>query len=278
VNPLVLEDQLKQFFNEDIGYDDMSSRIIPEDKRGHATFLVKASGIFCGREVIETGYQLFREPVEVTWYKTDGDRCQAGEVICSVVASYRLLLKTERVILNLIQHLSGIATMTAKAVSKLGDSPVKLVDTRKTTPGLRMLEKYAVTCGGGYNHRYALYDAVMLKENHLACFNSITEAVKRSRQVISHLTKIEVEIETREQLREAIEVGVDVIMFDNLTPDVISDWIKDVPSTIITEASGNITLANIATYRDCGVDFISMGALTHSTEALDISLLIKGEN
>jgi len=278
VNPLVLEDQLKQFFNEDIGYDDMSSRIIPEDKRGYATFLVKASGIFCGREVIETGYQLFREPVEVTWYKTDGDWCQAGEVICSVVASYRLLLKTERVILNLIQHLSGIATMTAKAVSKLGDSPVKLVDTRKTTPGLRMLEKYAVTCGGGYNHRYALYDAVMLKENHLACFNSITEAVKRSRQVISHLTKIEVEIETREQLREAIEVGVDVIMFDNLTPDVISDWIKDVPSTIITEASGNITLANIATYRDCGVDFISMGALTHSTEALDISLLIKGEN
>lgn len=278
MNPLVLEDQLKQFFNEDIGYDDMSSRIIPEDKRGHATFLVKASGIFCGREVIETGYQLFREPVEVTWYKTDGDRCQAGEVICSVVASYRLLLKTERVILNLIQHLSGIATMTAKAVSKLGDSPVKLVDTRKTTPGLRMLEKYAVTCGGGYNHRYALYDAVMLKENHLACFDSITEAVSRSRRKISHLTKIEVEIETQEQLREAIEASVDVIMFDNLSPDVISDWVKDVPSTIITEASGNITLANIATYRDCGVDFISMGALTHSTEALDISLLIKGEN
>lgn len=278
MNPLVLEDQLKQFFNEDIGYDDMSSRIIPEDKRGYATFLVKASGIFCGREVIETGYQLFREPVEVTWYKTDGDWCQAGEVICSVVASYRLLLKTERVILNLIQHLSGIATMTAKAVSKLGDSPVNLVDTRKTTPGLRMLEKYAVTCGGGYNHRYALYDAVMLKENHLACFDSITEAVSRSRRKISHLTKIEVEIETQEQLREAIEASVDVIMFDNLSPDVISDWIKDVPSTIITEASGNITLANIATYGDCGVDFISMGALTHSTEALDISLLIKGEN
>lgn len=118
----------------------------------------------------------------------------------------------------------------------------------------------------------------MLKENHLACFDSITEAVKRSRQVISHLTKIEVEIETREQLREAIEVGVDVIMFDNLSPDVISTWIKDVPSTIVTEASGNITLDNIATYRDCGVDFISMGALTHSTEALDISLLIKGES
>lgn len=278
MNSLLLEDQLKQFFNEDIGYDDMSSRIIPEDKRGYATFLVKASGIFCGREVIETAYQLFREPVEVTWYKTDGDWCQAGEVICSVVASYRLLLKTERVILNLIQHLSGIATMTAKAVSKLGDSPVKLVDTRKTTPGLRMLEKYAVTCGGGYNHRYALYDAVMLKENHLACFDSIIEAVENSRQSISHLTKIEVEIETQEQLREAIKAKVDVIMFDNLSPDVISAWIKDVPPTIMTEASGNITLENIATYRDCGVDFISMGALTHSTEALDISLLIKGES
>ncbi|GEN57935.1 nicotinate-nucleotide diphosphorylase (carboxylating) [Halolactibacillus alkaliphilus] len=278
MNPLLLEDQLKQFFNEDIGHDDVSSRIIPENKQGYGTFLAKDSGIFCGREVIETSYQLFHEPVQITWYKADGDRCQKGEVICGVVASYQLLLKTERVILNLIQHLSGIATMTAKAISKLGHAPVKLVDTRKTTPGLRMLEKYAVTCGGGYNHRYALYDAVMLKENHLACFDSITEAVKRSRQVISHLTKIEVEIETLEQLREAIEVGVDVIMFDNLSPDVISTWIKDVPSTIVTEASGNITLDNIATYRDCGVDFISMGALTHSTDALDISLLIKGES
>lgn len=278
MNPLLLEEKLKQFFNEDIGHDDLSSRIIPKDKIGHATFLVKDSGVFCGRQIIESSYQLFHESVQITWFKDDGDRCEKGDIICEVVASYQLLLKTERVILNLIQHLSGIATMTTKAVSNMGNSSIKLVDTRKTTPGLRMLEKYAVTCGGGYNHRYALYDAVMLKENHLACFDSITEAVSRCRCKISHVTKIEVEIETREQLREAIEVGVDVIMFDNLTPDVISTWVKDVPSTIVTEASGNITLDNIASYRDCGVDFISMGALTHSAKALDISLLIKGES
>lgn len=278
MNPLLLEEKLKQFFNEDIGHDDLSSRIIPKDKTGHATFLVKDSGVFCGRQIIESSYQLFHEPVQITWFKDDGDRCEKGDIICEVVASYQLLLKTERVILNLIQHLSGIATMTTKAVSNMGNSSIKLVDTRKTTPGLRMLEKYAVTCGGGYNHRYALYDAVMLKENHLACFDSITEAVSRCRRKISHVTKIEVEIETQEQLREAIEAGVDVIMFDNLTPDVISTWVKDVPSTIVTEASGNITLDNIASYRDCGVDFISMGALTHSAKALDISLLIKGES
>lgn len=278
MNLLLLEEKLKQFFNEDIGHDDLSSRIIPKDKIGHATFLVKDSGVFCGRQVIESSYQLFHEPVQITWFKDDGDRCETGDIICDVVASYQLLLKTERVILNLIQHLSGIATMTAKAVSKLDHPPVKLVDTRKTTPGLRMLEKYAVTCGGGYNHRYGLNDAVMLKENHLACFDSIREAVESSRRVISHLTKIEVEIETREQLCEAIDAQADVIMFDNLSPDVISAWIEEVPQTIVTEASGNITLDNIASYRDCGVDFISMGALTHSTKALDISLLIKGES
>lgn len=278
MNQLLLEDQLKQFFNEDIGYDDLSARIIPETKKGCARFLVKAPGTFCGKTIIETSYKLFGEPYAIRWYKQDGDRCVANEVICEVRAPYQLLLSTERVILNLIRHLSGIATATQQAVQVLEDSATNLVDTRKTTPGLRMLEKYAVTCGGGHNHRFALYDAVMLKENHLACFDSLAEAVNQSRNQVSHLTKIEVEIETRQQLKAAIEADVDVIMFDNLAPSTIAEWITDVPKTILTEASGTITLKNLHTYKTCGVNFISMGALTHSVKALDISLLIEEES
>jgi nicotinate-nucleotide pyrophosphorylase (carboxylating) len=182
------------------------------------------------------------------------------------------------VVLNLVQRMSGIATLTRKAVSTLDSGHTKICDTRKTTPGLRMLEKYAVTTGGGYNHRFGLYDGIMIKDNHISFAGSITNAVERVRKQAGHMVKVEVEVETEAQVREAVNAGADIIMFDNRTPDEIKELIKLVPSGFITEASGGIQLTNLAGYRDTGVDYISLGFLTHSYKALDISVkvLVRG--
>jgi nicotinate-nucleotide pyrophosphorylase (carboxylating) len=181
------------------------------------------------------------------------------------------LLTGERVILNLLQRMSGIATLTHRAVTILNNSHTRICDTRKTTPGLRMLEKYAVVCGGGYNHRFGLYDGVMIKDNHIAFCGSITKAVQAVREKLGHMVKIEVETETKEQVLEAVRAGADVIMFDNRTPDEVREFVSLVPKPIITEASGGITLENLAEYGTTGVDYISLGMLTHSATALDIS-------
>jgi len=184
----------------------------------------------------------------------------------------RSILTGERVILNLLQRMSGIATITHKAVALLGSSHTRICDTRKTTPGMRMLEKYAVRAGGGYNHRFGLYDGVMLKDNHIAHAGSILDAVVKVREQVGHMVKVEVEIENKSQLLEAIEAGADVIMFDNCSPEVIKGWIPLVPAHIVTEASGGITLGTLHSFRDSGVDYISLGALTHSAGSIDISL------
>ncbi|SDB94143.1 nicotinate-nucleotide pyrophosphorylase [carboxylating] [Pelagirhabdus alkalitolerans] len=278
MNHLILDEQLKQFLNEDIGHGDLSSQCIPEDAKGRGQLSSKAQGVFYGCEVIRSIYRLYAPMTDIEFYIKDGEKIKQGDIICRIEGCYRHLLETERVLLNLIQHLSGVATTTAEAVVRLDDHSVKIVDTRKTTPGLRMLEKLAVKAGGGHNHRYHLADAVMLKDNHLAFFSSIKKAVATIRSHISHMTKIEVEIETYEQLIEAIESNVDVIMFDNLPPQKIKEWLSVVPDSIATEASGNITLESIHTYKHCGIDFISLGALTHSSKALDISLQIEEIN
>jgi nicotinate-nucleotide pyrophosphorylase (carboxylating) len=181
------------------------------------------------------------------------------------------LLKGERVVLNLVQRMSAIATQANKAAQILAGTKTKPCDTRKTTPGLRMLEKYAVRSGGAFNHRFGLYDAVMIKDNHISFAGSITKAVETVKGKLGHTVKIEVETESREQVLEAVQAGADIIMFDNRTPDEIKQLVKLVPSHIITEASGGINLTNLETYRECGVDFISLGSLTHSVRALDIS-------
>lgn len=264
--------QLEAFFTEDIGEHDYSTDFLfPKDHHGRLTFTSKAEGVFCGEDVITDGYQLLDPTITVELYIHDGDWMSEGETIATIDGPVGELLKGERVILNLIQRMCGIATLTKKAVKALNDKNIRICDTRKTTPGLRSFEKYAVRTGGGYNHRYGLYDAVMLKDNHIAFFGSVYEAIARAKAAIGHTVKIEVETETESQVVEAVEAGADIIMFDNQTPAEIKHLATLVPSSITTEASGGITLETLPDYRGLEIDYISLGFLTHSARALDIS-------
>ena len=248
--------------------------IFSNQSEGRIVFLSKDEGIFCGEDVIITGFTLLNPDTKIEMLVKDGDRISVGDQLAIVTGEIATLLKGERVVLNLVQRMSGIATLTRKAVETLNSSHTRICDTRKTTPGLRMLEKYAVRCGGGFNHRFGLYDGVMIKDNHISFAGSITRAVQLVREQLGHMVKIEVETETKEQVLEAVEAGVDVIMFDNRTPEEIKEFIPLVPDHIVTEASGGITLENIASFRDCGVDYISLGFLTHSYKAFDISVKV----
>ncbi|MFV9511146.1 carboxylating nicotinate-nucleotide diphosphorylase [Tepidibacillus sp. LV47] len=277
MNSIKLKMLLQQFFIEDIGERDITSEtIFSEESKGCGQFVVKEDGIICGLQVIKEGYAIFDPSIDVILYANDGDQVKKGDIIASVCGPITYLLSGERVILNLLQRMSGIATITKKAVDLLNSDHTRICDTRKTTPGLRMMEKYAIRCGGGYNHRFGLYDGVMLKDNHTAYLGSITKAIQTMKQQLGHMVKIEVETETKEEVIEAVNAGADIILFDNCTPEQVKEYVSLVPDHIITEASGGITLDNIAQYRDTGVDYISLGMLTHSANALDISFNISG--
>ncbi|MEH7442314.1 carboxylating nicotinate-nucleotide diphosphorylase [Bacillus sp. JJ1122] len=272
MNTIKLRLLLEQFFIEDIGDRDVTSELIfGNGKEGSMVFLAKEEGIFCGEQVINTGFRIMDENCQVNMMAKDGAHVKKGQELATISGQISALLKAERVVLNLVQRMSGIATKTHQAVSVLDSGKTRICDTRKTTPGLRMLEKYAVRCGGGYNHRYGLYDAVMIKDNHISFAGSICGAVETVKSSLGHMVKVEVEIETEAQLKEAIEAKADCIMFDNRTPEEIAEWIGIVPKGILTEASGGITLENLHSYRNCGVDYISLGFLTHSVKSLDIS-------
>ncbi|WP_312470950.1 carboxylating nicotinate-nucleotide diphosphorylase [Neobacillus sp.] len=276
MNALKLRSLLEKFFIEDIGEQDMTTDLIFSDStNGEIVFLAKDDGVFCGEEIIKIGFQLLNNEISTQVLVKDGETIKIGQQLALVSGKIADLLKGERVILNLVQRMSGIATLTQKAVNTLNSDHTKICDTRKTTPGLRMLEKYAVRCGGGFNHRFGLYDGVMIKDNHISFAGSIWRAVESVRKNAGHMVKIEVEVETAEQVVEAVNAGVDVIMFDNRTPVEIKEFIKLVPSGIITEASGGIQVSNLAAYGDLGVDYISLGFLTHSVKALDISVKVK---
>ncbi|MEK5232984.1 carboxylating nicotinate-nucleotide diphosphorylase [Lysinibacillus sp. FSL K6-0232] len=276
MNIIKLEEMLKQFFNEDIGDGDLSSEFIFSAKeQGAFSFYAKEQGIFCGSPIIEHGFLLLDHSMEIQLYKQDGDKVEAGDVLAVIKGPLQKLLMGERVILNLIQRMSAIATATHQAVQKTKGTNAKICDTRKTIPGLRMLDKYAVRIGGAYNHRHGLYDAIMLKDNHIAFAGSITKAVQAARAKVGHTVKIEVEIETKAQLDEAITAGADIIMFDNRSPEEIRAWLPAVPPSIATEASGGITLENLQAYAQSGVQWISLGSLTHSVQAFDISALVQ---
>ncbi|NRD75975.1 carboxylating nicotinate-nucleotide diphosphorylase [Bacillus sp. BRMEA1] len=275
MNKLKLRSQLQQFFIEDIGEQDITTDLIFSDEtKGEIVFLAKDNGIFCGEEIIKTGFQLLNNELNIHVFVKDGESIEIGQQLARVSGKISDLLKGERVVLNLIQRMSGIATMTKRAVNTLNSDFTKICDTRKTTPGLRMLEKYAVKTGGGYNHRFGLYDGVMIKDNHISFAGSIIKAVEAVRQSAGLMVKVEVEVETEEQVMEAVRAGADVIMFDNRTPEEIKEFIKLVPAGIITEASGGIQLSNLADYQDTGVHYISLGFLTHSYKALDISVKV----
>jgi nicotinate-nucleotide pyrophosphorylase (carboxylating) len=273
MNQLKVKKLLEQFLLEDIGEHDVTSTcLFSSFDKGTAEFRVKEDGVAAGLLVIEEAYRLLDPEMEIEWHQQDGQKVKAGETLAVVRGKSAAILSGERVILNLLQRMSGIATLTSQAVEAVEGFHTKICDTRKTTPGLRMFEKYAVRCGGGVNHRYGLYDGVMLKDNHIAYAGSIHNAVQLIRRKTGHMMKVEVEIETKEQLLEAIDAKVDIIMFDNCSPSQITEWIKLVPPSIVTEASGGIGLERLAEYGETGVDYISLGLLTHSVKSLDISL------
>ncbi|WP_050181241.1 carboxylating nicotinate-nucleotide diphosphorylase [Domibacillus robiginosus] len=280
MNGMKLDDMLKAFFIEDIGDRDLTGEsIFGENEAGTFSFWAKEAGVFCGRAVIERGFRLVDETISVNVLKRDGDQVEKGECLARITGPYRSLLAGERVILNLVQRMSGIATAAAAAVKQTEGTRARICDTRKTVPGLRMLEKYAVRTGGAFNHRNGLYDAIMLKDNHIAFAGGIEQAVTKAKQSCGHTVKIEVEIESEEQLKEAVQAGADIIMFDNCTPDEIEAWLPLVPAHIETEASGGIELETIRDYALTGIGWISLGTLTHSVQALDISARVemKGE-
>lgn len=276
MNQLKIARALQDFLIEDVGVQDLTSEsIFPSGQKGSGVFIAKSDGIIAGSMIIKEAYQLLDSEITVDYHVADGDAVQEGDVIAEVSGAVIPLLSGERVILNLLQHMSGIATQTKRAVDLLNDPTIAICDTRKTTPGLRMFEKYAVVVGGGKNHRFGLYDGVMIKDNHIAFCGSLTAAVSKVREVTGHMVKIEVETESKENVLEAVEAGADIIMFDNRSPAEVKEYVHYVPDYIVTEASGGITLKTIGDYAHTGVDYISLGFLTHSVTALDISFNVK---
>ena len=258
---------------EDITSEDVSTNaVMPYAKRGTVDLICKQDGIIAGLEVFARVFTILDEKTEVEFLCKDGDEVKAGQLMGTVTGDIRVLLSGERVALNYLQRMSGIATYTHEVAELLKGSKTKLLDTRKTTPNCRIFEKYAVRVGGGCNHRYNLSDGVMLKDNHIGAAGSITNAVKKAREYAPFVRKIEVEVETIEQVTEAIAAGADIIMLDNMTTEQMREAISYIDGRAETECSGNVTRDNIARLVSLGVDYISSGALTHSSPIMDISM------
>lgn len=272
LNFLIVDEIIKGALKEDGPYGDVTvSSIVSPLERAQADLIAKEDGIICGLKVFKRVFEILGE-VEVELLVKDGDQVNNSMVIGRVIGNAQNILIGERIALNLLQRMSGIATLTNKYVKQLEGLNTKILDTRKTTPNLRVLEKYAVKIGGGVNHRFSLSDGILIKDNHIGYAGSIKEAVKLARNNSSFIRKIEVEVETEKQVIEALEAGADIIMLDNMTPNLARDMVKLIDGKAITECSGNITLDTVLEYGKTGVDYISSGELTHSVKAFDISL------
>ncbi|MCG5480875.1 carboxylating nicotinate-nucleotide diphosphorylase [Sinorhizobium alkalisoli] len=271
---LVFEPAVRTALAEDLGLagDITSAAVIPSDHRSRFALAARKPGVIAGLDVAELAFALVDPAISLTRNVEDGAKVGAGDVIALVEGPSRGLLTGERTALNFLGHLSGIATVTAGIVEAIAGTTASVVCTRKTTPGLRALEKYAVRAGGGMNHRFALNDAVLIKDNHIAVAGSISEAIRRAKAGVGHMVKIEVEVDTLDQLREAMDVGVDAVLLDNMTPELLRDAVSFVAGRAITEASGGITPATAAKIAASGVDLLSVGRLTHSAPCLDIGL------
>ena len=268
---------LLQFLQEDIGDGDYSTlACVPTNAMASAKLLVKENGVLAGIEVIKRLYSLYDETITLRCFKNDGDPIKIGDVAFIVSGASQTILTTERTVLNILQRMSAIATLTNQVVSKVSAFPVTILDTRKTTQGFRYFEKEAVRIGGGTNHRFGLYDMVMLKDNHLDYAGGIKEAIQKTRDYLNMnnlIRKIEIEVRNLDELNEVISLGgVDRIMLDNFTPNDLVIALKTIPEHFETEASGGITMDNVLDYAMTGVQFISIGALTHSARSLDLSL------
>lgn len=258
---------------EDITSEDITTNaIIKKETLGSVDLLCKEDGIIAGTNVFKRTFELLDKNTKVEFFVKDGDKVKNKDLLATVKGDIRVLLSAERTALNYLQRMSGIATYTAKVVSLLKGSNIKLLDTRKTTPNMRIFEKYAVKVGGGNNHRYNLSDGILLKDNHISAAGGVKEAIKMAKEYAPFVRKIEVEVENLDMVKEAVEAGADIIMLDNMDNDMMKEAIKIINKKALTECSGNVTKENITNLIDVGVDYISSGALTHSSKILDVSL------
>lgn len=261
---------------EDIHYVDVASDyLLSDEHKTQAYYVAKDDGILCGISIAKRVFELVGGEFEMEILIRDGSRVKKGDIIAKMSGQTKTLLKGERTALNILQHMSGIATATRRCVDLVEGTNAKITDTRKTLPGLRQLQKYAVTVGGGRNHRYNLSDGAMLKDNHIDAYGSITGAVKALREKIGHMVKIEVEVRNLEELREALDVKTEIIMLDNMSCEDMKKAVEITNGQALLEASGNVTEANIRSIAETGVDIISLGALTHSVKCFDISMKIQ---
>lgn len=268
IEPLILSALAEDIPNEDI----TTHAIMPQARQGEVQLICKQDGVIAGLQVFQRVFQLLDSNIQITFYCQDGDAVQKGQLLAILCGDIRSLLSGERTALNYLQHMSGIASYTHSVACLLSDSKTKLLDTRKTTPNMRIFEKYAVKVGGGCNHRFNLSDGILLKDNHIDAAGGIKKAVAMARAYAPFVRKIEVETETLDMVQEALDAGADIIMLDNMTPEMMQEAIALIGGRAETECSGNITRENIARLAAIGVDYISSGALTHSAPILDISL------
>ena len=271
--PFYIDDIIKTALSEDINYiDSTSDLLISEESVSEAYFVSKDDGVLAGIEPALRVFTILDPEMKIELFKKDGDKIKKGDIIANFSGHTRLMLKAERTSLNILQHMSGIATYTNRCVELVKGTNASITDTRKTLPGLRALQKYAVTAGGGRNHRYNLTDAAMLKDNHIDAYGGITPAVEALRKKAGHMLQIEVETRSLDEVREALDCGVNVIMLDNMDCPTMAQAVKLAAGKAKLEASGNITMENIREVAETGVDIISLGALTHSVTAFDISM------
>jgi nicotinate-nucleotide pyrophosphorylase (carboxylating) len=271
--------QIGAFLNEDVGRGDITTQsTVMRSQSAKGRFIAKESMIVCGLEAAEAVFSTLDSQQQIEAFVSDGDEVEAGKVIARTSGFADVLLAGERLALNLMQRLSGIATLTRQFVKAVEGTNAQIVDTRKTTPGLRMLEKYAVLTGGARNHRFGLDDGVLIKDNHVALAGGVATAVERARKAVGHLHKVEVEVSKERDLRDAIEAGADILLLDNQTPEETRHLVevaRALKPGLLLESSGGITLENVRDYAEAGVDLISVGALTHSARATDISFKIQ---
>ena len=264
---------IRMALQEDITSEDVSTNAVMRSAvKGTVDLIAKEDGIIAGLDVYARVFQILDEKTEISFNFKDGEAVKKGDLLGTVTGDIRVLLSGERVALNYLQRMSGIATYTKQVSKLLEGSKVTLLDTRKTTPNCRVFEKYAVRIGGGRNHRYNLSDGVLLKDNHIGAAGSVARAVAMAKEYAPFVRKIEIEVETMEQVKEAVEAGADIIMLDNMTPEMMKEAVELIAGRAQTECSGNITKENIAKILETGVDFVSSGALTHSAPILDISM------
>ena len=269
------DDLIKNALNEDINYIDVTTDyLVDADKVSTARYVAKADGVLCGIDIAVRVFTLLDPTATAEIYIKDGEKVKKGDIIARITCHTRELLKGERTALNIVQHMSGIATMTRECVELVAGTKASVADTRKTLPGLRQIQKYAVTVGGGKNHRYNLSDCAMLKDTHLDAYGSMTGAVNALREKMGHTVKIEVEVANLDELNEALSLGVEIIMLDNMSNEDMAQAVKITNGRALLEASGNVTSDTIRGIAETGVDIISLGALTHSVKAFDISMKI----